>query len=84
MTEGIHPEAVAMSGTSVDRGSKVRCPGTADPQQGAEAQRRWWGPESYGGNARKIIPWPEDPHRESPGWMDTPVSVTRLEKKAKG
>ena len=84
LTEGIHPEAVAMADTAMERESKAPCPDEAAPEQQSGVQRRWWEGESYGGNARKVIPWPEDPHRESPGWMDTRVTLTRLEKKAKG
>lgn len=84
LTEGIHPEAVAVAATALDRESEVPCPDRAGSKMGSGSQRRWWEGESYGGNARRVIPWPEDPHRESPGWMDTTVTVTRLDKKAKG
>jgi anaerobic selenocysteine-containing dehydrogenase len=84
LTEGIHPEAVAMAAATLDREHKTACPVEEAPEQQSKGQRRWWEGESYGGNVRKIIPWPEDPHLESPGWMDTLVTLTRLEKKAKG
>jgi anaerobic selenocysteine-containing dehydrogenase len=84
LTEGIHPEAVAMAATTLDRESKASCRDEKAPGHQSEGQRRWWEGESYGSNVRKVIPWPEDPHRESPGWMDTRVTLTRLEKKTKG
>ena len=78
LTEGIHPEAVAMAAATLDRELKVTCPDGAAPERPSGGQRRWWENESYGGNARKVIPWPEDPHREAPGWMDTAVTVRKL------
>ena len=83
-TEGIHPEAVAMAAATLDRESKAPCPDEADPERQSGGQRRWWENESYGGNARKVIPWPKDPHVQAPGWMDTTVTVTPLEKSQKG
>jgi anaerobic selenocysteine-containing dehydrogenase len=84
LTEGIHPEAVAMAATSLDRESRAHCTDEAASETQSEGQRRWWEGESYGGNARKVIPWPQDPHRESPGWMGTRVTLTRPKKKARG
>ncbi len=78
LTEGIHPEAVAMAAATLDRELKVTCPDGAARERPSGGQRRWWENESYGGNARKVIPWPEDPHREAPGWMDTAVTVRKL------
>jgi anaerobic selenocysteine-containing dehydrogenase len=84
LTEGIHPEVVAMTVATLDRGRAGPRQGEDVPGRLAEKGSRWWEEESYGGNARKVVPWPEDPHRESPGWMDTSVTLTRLDKKAKG
>jgi hypothetical protein len=84
LTEGIHPEAVAMAATTLDRETEPPCLDEAALEQQSEGQQRWWEGESYGGNGREVIPWPEKPHRESPGWMDTRVTLTRLEKKTKG
>ena len=84
LTEGIHPEAVAMAAATFERESQVLCPNDADEQRESGGQRHWWEGECYGGNARQVIPWPEDPRREAPGWMDTAVTVTRLDKKAEG
>jgi anaerobic selenocysteine-containing dehydrogenase len=83
LTEGIHPEAVAMAAATMDRELRVPCPDDTDPKQGSGDQERWWEGEAYRANARQVIPWPEDPHREAPGWMDTTVTLTRLDKKAK-
>ena len=79
LTEGIHPEAVGMAAVEGSRGLQA---GGARPAK--RAGRRWWGNESYGANARQVIPWPQDPHREAPGWMDTVVTVTRAEGKSNG
>ncbi len=84
LTEGIHPEAVAMAVSAWDRGSEVPCPDKSDPNRKSREPMRWWAKESYGANARRVVPWPEDPHREAPGWMDTRVALKGLEKKAKG
>ena len=84
LTEGIHPEAVAMAAATLDRESKTPCPDEAGPERQSGGQRRWWENESYGGNAGKVVPWPEDPHGQAPGWMDTAVTVTPLEKSKKG
>jgi anaerobic selenocysteine-containing dehydrogenase len=78
LTEGVHPEAVAMAAATLGRESKTACPGEASPERQPGGQERWWENESYGGNARKVIPWPEDPNREAPGWMDTAVTVRKL------
>jgi anaerobic selenocysteine-containing dehydrogenase len=77
LTEGIHPEAVAMAAATLDRESKIHRPGEASPERQPVGQRYWWENEAYGGNARKVIPWPKDPHREAPGWMDTAVTVRK-------
>jgi anaerobic selenocysteine-containing dehydrogenase len=84
LTEGIHPEAVAMAAAFVDRASEARCSGEPGQEEQAAGQERWWENESYGGNARKVVPWPEDPRREAPGWMDTAVTITTIEKKTRG
>jgi thiosulfate reductase/polysulfide reductase chain A len=78
LTEGIHPEAVAMAAATLDRESTAPCPDETAPEGNPGGQRRWWEDESYGGNARQIIPWPEDPHVQAPGWMDTAVTVRKL------
>ena len=78
LTEGIHPEAVAMAAATLDRESKVPCSDETAPEGKPGGQRRWWEAESYGGNARQVIPWPEDPNQEAPGWMDTAVTVRKL------
>jgi anaerobic selenocysteine-containing dehydrogenase len=78
LTEGIHPEAVAMAAATLDRQSKGHWPGETAPEGKAGGQPRWWADESYGGNARQVIPWPEDPNQEAPGWMDTAVKVRKL------
>jgi len=78
LTEGIHPEAVAMAATTVDRQSKAPRPDGTAPEGKSGGQRRWWEDESYGGNARQVIPWPEDPRGQAPGWMDTAVTVRKL------
>jgi hypothetical protein len=78
LTEGIHPEAVAMAAATLDRESKTSCPDDEGPKRQPGEQRRWWEDASYGGNARQVIPWPEDPIREAPGWMDTVVTMRKL------
>ncbi len=82
LTEGIHPEAVAMAVATFDRGSENACPVEDAPGERPGAPGRWWEKEAYGGNARRVVPWPRDPHRESPGWMDTRVTLKRLGNKA--
>lgn len=77
-TEGIHPEAVAMAAVTLDRESKGLCSDETAPEGRPGGQRRWWEDETYGGNARQVVPWPEDPHRQAPGWMDTAVTVRKL------
>ncbi len=84
LTEGIHPEVMAMAAATLDREPETPCPAEADAERQSGGQRRWWENESYGGNARKVIPWPKDPHGQAPGWMDTKVTVTPLEKSKKG
>jgi anaerobic selenocysteine-containing dehydrogenase len=78
LTEGIHPEVVAMAAVTLDRESETPCPDETAPQERSQGQRRWWLDESYGANARRVIPWPEDPNHEAPGWMDTAVRVRKL------
>lgn len=80
LTEGIHPLAVAMPARGSGMDSQRRCPSEAEPQKGSDEQPCWWKGEAYGANARKVIPWPGDPGRESPGWMDTRVTLVRLDK----
>ncbi|MGW8322449.1 MAG: molybdopterin dinucleotide binding domain-containing protein, partial [Thermodesulfobacteriota bacterium] len=78
LTEGIHPEAVAVPAAMVDRESKTPCADDAGLERRSGEQQPWWENESYGGNARRVIPWPKDPHVQAPGWMDTAVTVTKL------
>ena len=80
LTEGIHPEAVGMAAVVWSREAQGDCVAGAGAAKGSRRQRRWWEDESYGANARRVIPWPEDPHREAPGWMDTVVTVMRMGK----
>jgi anaerobic selenocysteine-containing dehydrogenase len=77
LTEGIHPEALAMPAAFLDREASLGGHGPPGPE---EAHGRWWQGESYGGNGRKVVPWPEDPAERAPGWMDTAVTVTGLGK----
>jgi hypothetical protein len=84
LSEGIHPEAVAMAAATLDRESKVSCPDEAAPDKRSGLPHRWWAKESYGGNARKVVPWPKDPNREPPGWMGTTVTLMRPDKNSKG
>jgi anaerobic selenocysteine-containing dehydrogenase len=84
LTEGIHPEAVAMAVATVDREPEARCMGEDGLERQSQGREHWWKNESYGGNARKVVPWPKDPHQEAPGWMDTAVTITRLKRSTKG
>ena len=80
LTEGIHPMGVAMAAHGTGRDSRSRRPGEADTQKGSNEPRCWWEGEAYRANARKVIPWPSDPDRESPGWVDTRVTLVRLDR----
>ncbi len=73
LTQGLHPEAVAMAGTG-QTDSKA---GTFREGADAGPGRVWWQGEVYGENVRKIIPWPQDPGQEAPGWEDTRVTILR-------
>jgi anaerobic selenocysteine-containing dehydrogenase len=77
LTEGIHPEALAMPAACLDREASR---GGHGPPGSKGAPGRWWRAGSYGGNGRKVVPWPENPAERAPGWMDTAVTVTRLGK----
>lgn len=74
LTEGIHPEAVAMSSFGGVARSEKECLGQSDPDR----KLVWWRQESLLESARSLVPWPADPDRESPGWMETPVSIERV------
>jgi thiosulfate reductase / polysulfide reductase chain A len=78
LTEGLHPEAVAMQGTAA--GMEEACCGPGLSPEGGDAgeNRVWWKRETYGENVRKLIPWPSpDPGPVSPGWEDTRVRIRR-------
>ena len=78
LTEGIHPEAVAMASWPRDLDSR-ELSAEGGLQEGDPDRRLvWWTEKSYGGRARSLVPWPSDPNREAPGWMDTPVTVKRI------
>jgi anaerobic selenocysteine-containing dehydrogenase len=74
LTEGLHPEAVAMRAAGVGMSGLGGLSGTGG---GTDPDRVWWGDETYGENVRKVIPWPADPGRTSPGWDDTRVTVRK-------
>jgi len=88
LTEGIHPEAVAVQFLSAGGNRLVseeagRAAGStggtkAEGQGSADTSRPWWGKEMYGENARRLVPWPDDPHRQAPGWKDTRVKIRKL------
>jgi len=81
LTEGIHPDSIAVACAAEDGRNGVLCLEGEDTEAESDGHGRWWTEESYGGNVRKVVPWPQDPHRQSPGWMDTRVTLTRLERK---
>ena len=78
LTQGIHPEAVAVQARARDRivpPDTGRQTGVRGPPADPEI---WWKDEIYGQNVRRIIPWPGDPFREAPGWEDTRVVLKRI------
>ena len=81
LTQGIHPEAVAMEAEARDRIAHPNSGGDPVAALQPEGPEVWWRNEIYGQNVRRIIPWPADPFREAPGWEDTRVVLKRLEEK---
>lgn len=74
LTEGIHPEAVAMASLPpIPCGEKEHF-ARSDPDRGLV----WWKQDGHGDSARSLVPWPTDPSRESPGWAETRVKIERL------
>lgn len=74
LTEGIHPEAVAMASLPpIPCGGKERF-ARSDPDRALV----WWKQDGPGDSARSLVPWPADPSRESPGWTETPVTIEGL------
>jgi len=71
ITEGLHPDVVAMSMAGVGMDGAESVPG------GKGGKEVWWREDVYGGNVRKVVPWPADPGRICPGWMDTRVVISR-------
>ncbi len=75
LTQGIHPEAVAMQSSAIDpeagRGADFKAEAGKDP----DASLVWWEADVYGENAQRIIPWPENPEQEAPGWTGTRVML---------
>jgi len=77
LTEGIRPEAVAMRSAGTEKKDVERFSESL-PARDARAQARpWWEKQAFGENIRKVIPWPSDPSRESPGWEDTRVVIRK-------
>jgi anaerobic selenocysteine-containing dehydrogenase len=74
LTEGIHPEAVAMSSLPAIPCGEKECFVRSDPDRGLV----WWKQEGPGDSARSLVPWPSDPTREAPGWRETLVRIERL------
>jgi len=77
LTEGIHPEAVAIQARPADRGLGLLALPKAAGQGEPDLSLVWWSKEVYGENPRRLVPWPEDPSREAPGWKDTRVILKR-------
>ncbi len=73
LTEGIHPEAVAMCALTVTACGDKECIGRSDPDR----KQVWWTQQRPADSGRSLVPWPADPDRESPGWMETPVTIER-------
>lgn len=74
LTEGIHPEAVAMCALTVPAWDEKEGFGQSDPDR----KLVWWTQQSPADSGRFLVPWPADPDRESPGWMETPVTIERV------
>jgi anaerobic selenocysteine-containing dehydrogenase len=77
LTEGLHPEAVAMQGTAAGMEGEACVPGLSVQGEAVGEGRVWWGRETYGENVRRLIPWPPGPGPASPGWQDTRGSIRR-------
>jgi len=77
LTEGIHPEAVAIQARAEDRGLDDVLPRGRTGEQKPDEALVWWGDETYGENARRLVPWPGDPYQEAPGWKNTRVIIKR-------
>ncbi len=80
LSEGIHPEAVAMRAGARDRNTDSGLIDEVDEKGRNDVSLVWWTDEIYGENARKVISWPENPGQEAPGWMDTRVTIKRLDR----
>jgi len=78
LTEGIHPDAVAMASWPGDPDSIALSEAGGLAEGDPDRRLIWWKEKSYGGRARSLVAWPSDPHREAPGWMDTLVTVKRI------
>ncbi len=77
ITEGLHPEAVAMSSAAAGMLEPDPVPGQFRSSHGPDPDRVWWSREIYGENVRKVVPWPTDPDRTCPGWEDTRVTIIK-------
>ncbi|MEW6442434.1 MAG: molybdopterin-dependent oxidoreductase [bacterium] len=70
LTEGIHPEAVAMASSPLPEPDDLS-------EEDPDRKLVWWKGKSYHARARSLVAWPADPEQAAPGWMDTLVTIKR-------
>jgi len=77
LTQGLHPDAVAMRSAGAGMDGPAGPPAPLPPGLPSDPDRVWWTGGVYGENVRKVVPWPRDPGQTCPGWQDTRVTIVR-------
>ncbi len=77
LTEGIHPDVVAMSATQGHSGFGPLLQGRPFSSEDPDTMLLWWAKEVSGENPRILISWSKDPVHTGPRLMETLVTIEK-------